>query len=50
MPRQHFYDPDRRGFEAELKRRLQRWQEMRSARRSGDDQASAAREPPTGRR
>jgi putative ATPase len=50
MPRQHFYDPDGRGFEAELKRRLQRWQEMRSARRSGDDQASAAREPPTGRR
>jgi putative ATPase len=50
MPRQHFYDPDGRGFEAELKRRLQRWQEMRGARRSGDDQASAAREPPTGRR
>jgi putative ATPase len=50
MPRQHFYDPDGRGFEAELKRRLQRWQEMRSARRSGDDRASAATEPPPGRR
>jgi putative ATPase len=33
MERQRFYDPDGRGFEAELKKRLARWDELRKSRR-----------------
>jgi putative ATPase len=33
MARQRFYVPDGRGFEAELKERLERWQQLRSRRR-----------------
>jgi putative ATPase len=32
LPRQHFYDPGGRGFEAELRRRLQHWQKRRAER------------------
>src|SRR5262249_5101440 len=32
VPRQRFYAPDGRGFEAELKRRLQHWQKRRAER------------------
>jgi putative ATPase len=32
LPRQRFYDPHGRGFEAELRRRLQHWQKRRSER------------------
>ena len=34
MARQRFYDPDGRGFEAELKKRLAQWDELRKSRRS----------------
>jgi putative ATPase len=33
MARQRFYAPDGRGFEAELKERLQQWQKLRAERR-----------------
>lgn len=33
MARQRFYAPDGRGFEAELKERLERWQQLRARRR-----------------
>jgi putative ATPase len=33
MARQRFYAPDGRGFEAELKARLQQWQKLRMQRR-----------------
>ena len=33
MARQRFYSPDGRGFEAELKDRLERWQQLRAQRR-----------------
>jgi len=33
MARQRFYAPDGRGFEAELKARLQQWQKLRTQRR-----------------
>jgi hypothetical protein len=36
MARQRFYDPDGRGFEAELKKRLAKWDELRSTRRSDE--------------
>jgi putative ATPase len=32
MPRQEFYDPDGRGFEAELKKRMQYWEKLRAQR------------------
>jgi putative ATPase len=32
MPRQQFYDPEGRGFEAEVKKRLSRWKELRGKR------------------
>jgi putative ATPase len=36
MARQQFYDPDGRGFEAELKKRLAKWDALRNARRSDE--------------
>ena len=36
MARQRFYDPDGRGFEAELKKRLAKWEELRKSRRSDE--------------
>ncbi len=36
MARQRFYDPDGRGFEAELKKRLAKWDALRNARRSDE--------------
>jgi putative ATPase len=36
MARQRFYDPDGRGFEAELKKRLAKWDELRKSRRSDE--------------
>ena len=36
MARQRFYDPDGRGFEAELKKRLAKWDDLRKSRRSDD--------------
>jgi putative ATPase len=35
MQRQQFYAPDGRGFEAELKKRLTRWDELRRTRQKG---------------
>jgi putative ATPase len=32
MPRQHFYDPAGRGFEAELKKRLEHWSRLREGK------------------
>ena len=36
MARQRFYDPDGRGFEAELKKRLAKWDDLRKSRRSDE--------------
>ncbi len=35
MARQQFYDPDGRGFEAELKKRLEHWAKLRAKRSGG---------------
>jgi putative ATPase len=37
MARQQFYAPDGRGYEAELKKRLARWEELRRSREKGGD-------------
>jgi putative ATPase len=38
LGRQHFYDPVDRGFEREIKQRLEWWERLRRERRGEDEQ------------